>query len=214
MALSTSPDLTKAQHTADIKAAEVVCVLGGPGVGKGTQCSRLAQDLDVVHISVGDVLRRQREGPSDFGNLIDKQMREGSLVPAGIVIAALESEIVANLNAHKKRFLIDGFPRNTEQASILEDKVGQCKAALYFDCSKETMLKRVLRRAETSGRVDDNVDTFEKRYQGFLDDSTPVLGFFQSRDKFIKIDCEPPLEEIYDDLQKIVHDIFTAMEPS
>lgn len=49
------------------------------------------------------------------------------------------------------------------------------------------MLKRVLRRAETSGRVDDNVDTFEKRYQGFLDDSMPVLGFFQSRDKLIKV---------------------------
>lgn len=79
---------------------------------------------------MGDVLRRQREGPSDFGNLIDKQMREGSLVPAGIVIAALESEIVANLNAHKKRFLIDGFPRNTEQASILEDKVRAMQSVL------------------------------------------------------------------------------------
>ena len=92
-------------------------------MGKGTQCSRLAQDLEVVHISVGDVLRKQRDDHSNFESLIDEHMREGSIVPTEIVIAALGYEITKNLMARRKRFLVDGFPRTTEQASIFEGKV-------------------------------------------------------------------------------------------
>lgn len=107
--------------------------------------------------------------------------------------------------------MADGFPRNTEQASMFE---GEVRAALYFDCSEETMLQRLLRRAETSGRVDDNVETFKKRYQGFLDDSVPVLDFFRSKGLLVRIDCERPLDEIYDDLKEKVQVIFGGTGPS
>lgn len=76
------------------------------------------------------------------------------------------------------------------------------------------MLQRLLRRAETSGRVDDNVETFKKRYQGFLDDSMPVLDFFRSKGLLVRIDCERPLDEIYDDLKEKVQVIFGGTGPS
>jgi UMP-CMP kinase len=97
---------------------------GGPGVGKGTQCTRLAQDLDLVHISVGDLLRIEKEGGKpEFRELIEMHMRGGTIVPTRITMAILKAAIIRHVESDKRRFLVDGFPRHMEQALAFEKAV-------------------------------------------------------------------------------------------
>lgn len=95
------------------KDCKVIFVLGGPGSGKGTQCARLVDEYGFVHLSAGDLLRaEQNRKGSQFGELIDRYIREGQIVPQEITIKLLENAIKDKLgNEAKGRVLIDGFPR-------------------------------------------------------------------------------------------------------
>ena len=108
--------------------------VGGPGVGKSTQCSRLAQDTDIVHFSVGDLLRTVP--PSPLRDLIDSKMRGGELVPDDIILPSLQDRIDAKVREGKLRFLIDGFPRNLQQAVMFEEKTVKTASQKQFQCHK------------------------------------------------------------------------------
>lgn len=97
---------------------------GGPGVGKGTQCTRLAEDLRLVHVSVGDLLRAEAEKPSDGQNVnIKAIMGNASLVPYTCVQNVLQRCLVQHLKNGQFKFLIDGFPRSKQQAEHFECQV-------------------------------------------------------------------------------------------
>lgn len=92
---------------------------GGPGVGKGTQCTRLATDLNLVHISVGDLLRKDARRP-DADVQIDAVMRNASLVPYSYVRDVLDACLAEHVQQGRTKFLIDGFPRSEEQAEFFD----------------------------------------------------------------------------------------------
>ena len=99
--------------------------IGGPGVGKGTQCTWLAKDLDLVHVSVGDLLRAlPKEALLEDGIDIEGRMRDGLLAPVEIVQETLQSFLVTEMREGKSVFLVDGFPRSLEQAHYFETHVG------------------------------------------------------------------------------------------
>lgn len=148
----------------------VVFVLGGPGCGKGTQCSKLVETFGFVHLSAGDLLRDERatEG-SEHGELIEKHMVDGTIVPVSITCALLK-KAMEKAGWEEKRYLIDGFPRNKDnQAGWSEamDGITEVSDVLYFELDNETMTARIKKRAETSGRVDDNEKTIAKRLNTF-----------------------------------------------
>ncbi|MCJ1456261.1 hypothetical protein MMC28_006621 [Mycoblastus sanguinarius] len=196
---------------------------GGPGVGKGTQCVWLAKELGVVHVSVGELLRAEGEKPvtqqkADF----KAYFGAGTLVPHEVVQEILETHLLHNVKEGRTRFLVDGFPRSMQQTSLFEEDC-KIKAVLHLHASKETMLERMLKRSKTSGRVDDNAETFKKRYQGFLDESTDVINDFQGRSsrptadqtipadpvQYYRVECERDLKEIYPEIRDLVKkDIF------
>ena len=76
-------------------------------------------------------------------------------------------------------FLIDGFPRTMEQALVFERKIGKCSFVLYFNAKHETLIKRLLKRGESSGRADDNLESIKKRLETFSASSFPVIKYFQ-----------------------------------
>lgn len=133
----------------------------------------------------GDLLREEqkREG-SKYGELIQNYIRDGLIVPMEVTIALLETamkESIEKLN--KTRFLIDGFPRKMDQAEKFEETVVESKFVLYFSCSEQTLLDRLLKRGETSGRVDDNIESIKKRFQVFKETSFPVIEAFEAKNK-------------------------------
>ena len=90
-------------------------------MGKGTQCANLVKDLDVSHLSVGDLLRAKAEEVlANQGFDIKACMREGKLVPEGVLQSVLEDELVSSVKAGKSRILLDGFPRCIHQAKLFE----------------------------------------------------------------------------------------------
>ena len=99
--------------------------LGGPGVGKGTHCHRLAKDLDLVHVSVGELLRaKPKKALLENGIDIEGRMRDGLLAPVEIVHGTLQSFLFKEIKEGKRVFLVDGFPRNLEQVQYFETQVG------------------------------------------------------------------------------------------
>ncbi|KAL6403568.1 uridylate kinase [Ilyonectria robusta] len=179
----------------------VVFVLGGPGAGKGTQCSKLVEQYGFIHLSAGDLLRAEQERPgSQFGDLIKDYIKNGLIVPMEVTIQLLENamtEALQKAGSTKGRFLVDGFPRKMDQAVKFEETVCPAKMVLFFDCPEEVMEKRLLKRGETSGRSDDNAESIRKRFRTFVETSMPVVNYFEKEGKVVKLDATPTPDQVY-----------------
>ena len=156
----------------------VIFVLGGPGSGKGTQCARIVDECGYVHLSAGDLLRAERKSGSEQGALIDDYIRDGRIVPVEITCKLLVDAIKADGG---KRFLVDGFPRNTNNLSGWETVVGsslRVAGVLVYDCPEEVLEERLMKRGETSGRIDDNIESIRKRFRTFQNESWPIIQYY------------------------------------
>merc|ERR1711936_957357 len=177
----------------------VIWVLGGPGCGKGTQCDKIVAKYGYTHLSSGDLLREEVQSGSDRGKQLTAIMERGDLVPLAVVLDLLAEAMLKKLGG-SKGFLIDGYPREVAQGQEFEKAIAPCKHILYFEVSDETMTSRLLKRAETSGRADDNVDTIKKRLVTFHQHSEPVIKAYSS--KCSVIPAERGIDEIYADVTK------------
>ena len=180
--------------------AEVFFVLGGPGAGKGTQCSMLVKEFGLVHLSAGDLLREERQKGGETGDLIENYIREGMIVPYEITIRLLQDAMNAN---PCKNFLIDGFPRALDQMEAFERIVQPAKFVIFYDTSEEVMLQRLLKRGETSGRVDDNREAITKRFRTYEQTTMPVIEEFEKRGRLKKIDSTREVDTVYADSRAI-----------
>ena len=158
----------------------IVWVLGGPGCGKGTQCDKIVAQYGFTHLSSGDLLREEVASGSERGKNLTSIMESGQLVPLATVLDLLAEAMIQKLSG-SKGFLIDGYPREVAQGEEFEKAIAPCKHILYFEVSDDTMTSRLLKRAETSGRADDNVDTIKKRLVTFHQHSEPVIKAYSSK---------------------------------
>ncbi|XP_060602069.1 uncharacterized protein LOC132755252 isoform X5 [Ruditapes philippinarum] len=196
----------KKEDSKALKDVRVVFVIGGPGSGKGTQCERIVEKYGFTHLSSGDLLRAEVASGSARGKELTAIMEKGELVPLDTVLQLLKEAMLAKAST-SKGFLIDGYPREMEQGTRFEKEVAPCQFALYFEVSDETMTKRLLGRAETSGRVDDNEETIKKRLKTFHDITTPVVDYYEKEGKLKKVVAESGPDEVF----KEVETIFDAM---
>jgi len=193
--------LKKDTPTFSPKNVTVLFVLGGPGAGKGTQCANLVRDYNFTHLSAGDLLRAEqnREG-SEFGNLIKEYIRDGKIVPMEVTVQLLENAMTDAVEKNKEgkgKFLIDGFPRQMDQALKFEETVCPSKFVLFFDCPEEEMQKRLLERGKTSGRSDDNAESIKKRFKTFVETSMPVVDYFNDQKRVVKIVATKMPDQVY-----------------
>lgn len=99
----------------------VVFVLGGPGAGKGTQCANIVRDYGFVHLSAGDLLRAHMKSGSPDGQMVADMIANGQIVPSSVTISLLLGAIGRErAERGASRFLVDGFPRNTENRDAWE----------------------------------------------------------------------------------------------
>ncbi|KAJ1905872.1 bifunctional uridylate/adenylate kinase [Coemansia sp. IMI 209127] len=189
----------------------VVFVLGGPGSGKGTNSAKLVDDFGFVHLSAGDLLREEQARPmSEYGYLIGHYIREGLIVPHEITIKLLRNRMMQHPECD--RFLIDGFPRNLEQAKAFEDTVCVAKKVLYFECPESVLLERLLDRGKTSGRSDDNIESIKKRFRTYTNDSKPVIDDYDKKGKVITVSCKGSMDGVYAITKKQVDAFLKADE--
>eukprot|EP00126_Sphaerothecum_destruens_P009974 Sdes_comp20643_c0_seq1m15851 len=186
-------DTLAAKSQADLSEARIVFVLGGPGSGKGTQCDKIVKTFGLAHFSAGDLLRDEVNKGTERGKMIDGMMKEGQLVPQEITIQLLRDAISSC--DYKKGVLVDGFPRACDQGQQFEASICPAKVILFFECSEQVMTERLMERAKTSGRADDNMDTIKKRFHTFVEKSLPVIEMYASKTE--KISAIPPPDEVF-----------------
>ena len=129
-------------------------LFGPPGSGKGTQSEKIVNKFDLKHLSTGDLLRRELSEKTPLGLEAKSFMDKGQLVPDEVVIGMIDSSLDKNPGA--KGFLFDGFPRTVAQAEALDKllalKKTEISKVLALEVSEEELIKRLLKRGETSGR--------------------------------------------------------------
>ncbi|CAM9579405.1 unnamed protein product [Lampetra fluviatilis] len=168
----------------------------GPGSGKGTQCEKIVAKYGYTHLSTGDLLRAEVTSGSERGKHLSDIMQRGELVPLDTVLDMLRDAMIANADK-SKGFLIDGYPREVKQGEEFEKKIAQPALLLYVDAGSETMVKRLLKRGETSGRVDDNEETIRKRLGTYYSATEPVIALYEKRGIVRKINAEGSPDEVF-----------------
>jgi len=182
-------------------------VLGGPGAGKGTQSGYIVDKYGYVHLSAGDLLRAERKSGSAQGQLIDEYIAEGKIVPVEITVKLLVNAMKENGG---KRFLVDGFPRNTNNLSGWQQVTGDelsVVGVLFYDCPEEVMEARLLERGKTSGRTDDNIESIRKRFKTYVNETRPILEYFEHQGLVHKVDGTQEMDMVWRESQAAVDGI-------
>lgn len=180
-------------------------LFGPPGSGKGTQSEKLIAKYGLKHLSTGDLLRSEIANETPLGLEAKKIMDKGQLVPDEVVIGMISSALDNSPNA--KGFLFDGFPRTAAQAEaldkLLELKKTSIAAMLALEVSEEELVKRLLKRGETSGRSDDTNETvIRARITEYKNKTAVVADYYAQFDKVVSVKGEGTVDDIFGALCK------------
>jgi adenylate kinase len=169
-------------------------LVGPPGAGKGTQAERLAERLDVPHISTGDLFRANLAQQTALGVEAKRYMDAGDLVPDSVTVEMVRARL--GDDDAIKGFLLDGFPRTISQAesleAILEERGEELDAVVELQVSEDELVARLLAR----GRSDDTEDVIRRRQQVYRDETSPLLAHYS--EKLVSVDAVGSVEEITD----------------
>jgi UMP-CMP kinase len=175
-------------------------VLGGPGAGKGTNCTRIVDTFGYVHLSAGDLLREERNSGSELAEMINSFIRDGKIVPAEITVRLLRN---AMEKSGATKFLVDGFPRDINNLRCWEENMSALVDVLFLlflDCPEEIMMARLLERGKTSGRNDDNEESIKKRFKTYEDSTRPIIEYFRKIGKIRTVDANRNIEHVFADV--------------
>jgi adenylate kinase len=184
-------------------------LFGPPGSGKGTQSEKLIATYGLKHLSTGDLLRNEIAAKTPLGLEAKSIMDKGQLVPDEVVIGMISSALDNNPDA--KGFLFDGFPRTSAQAEALDNllalKNAEINVMLALEVSEEELVKRLLKRGETSGRSDDtNESIIRARITEYHNKTTAVADYYKKFDKVVMVKGEGTVDEIFDALCKEINE--------
>lgn len=178
-------------------------LFGPPGSGKGTQSEKLIAKYGLKHLSTGDLLRTEIAQQTALGIEAKKIMDKGQLVPDEVVIGMISTALDNNPTA--KGFLFDGFPRTAAQAEAL-DKLLQLKntginVMLALEVTQEELVRRLLKRGETSDRSDDtNENVIRERIAVYHSKTSAVADYYKTFNKVVMLKGEGSVDEIFNRL--------------
>ena len=172
--------------------------LGPPGAGKGTQAGLISQENSYLHLSTGELLRKEVEKKSYLGIQVKEIINSGKLVDDELVLEIVKQ----NLALSSKGWILDGYPRNISQADSLTkvlDELNQpLEKVFYLNLDEEILVKRLLNR----GRTDDNEKIIRTRLDIYKETTKPLIGYYQSLNILEYIDGDRDLKIISDDIKQ------------
>ncbi|MEQ8624008.1 MAG: adenylate kinase [Vicingaceae bacterium] len=180
-----------------------IVLFGPPGAGKGTQAIKLKDKYELVHLSTGDILRKEIEKNSELGQLAKSYMNKGELVPDEVVINMIENCL--NEYSNSNGFIFDGFPRTTEQAKTLDKLLvkhnREIDTMLSLEVDDEELVDRIIQRGINAGREDDkNESVIYNRIITYNKKTAPLKEYYSEQNKYNSIDGVGTVEEVFDRL--------------
>ena len=176
-----------------------IVLLGAPGSGKGTQAALIRKQLDIPHISTGELLRNAVESGTEFGKMAKAVMDRGELVSDDIMLGLLEERF--GQDDVKQGFILDGYPRNLVQAEALDSLLARLSLplddALQIDVDEEQVIARIAGRAALEGRSDDSEETVRNRMKVYATQTAPVIGYYANKGVLTRILGEGTIEEVF-----------------
>jgi adenylate kinase len=194
-------------------------ILGPQGSGKGTQADLLSRHFKIPHIDVGQLLREHVAQKTEFGKKIEGPMKRGELLPHDVVDLIVEARL-ENPDC-KKGFVIDGYPRQLEEAEFL-DSITKLDAVILLDIPDELAVERISRRRVCVGcdvplyglpedigkkciacggalkqREDDKPEAVRKRLEVYHEETEPLIDYYKPRDIVRKIDGRGEVRDVF-----------------
>ena len=183
-----------------------IILFGPPGAGKGTQSKYLVKKLNCFQISTGDMLRDEIEKDSEIGKKITDNMNEGKFVNDDIVNNLIKNILFDPLK--KDKLIFDGYPRSLSQAKnldlLLESSKQKIDFIFFLNVNKDTIIKRIEKRKILEKRSDDNTKTILKRYDTYMQTTSPVLDFYSKNPNFYEIDGTLEIDKITSKINDIL----------
>jgi len=202
-AIYTSSD---ADQNNTISRVKYFLLFGPPGAGKGTQSKKIIDKYNLVHLSTGDILRKELATNSRLGQIAKSHMNKGGLVPDDIIMGMVAKEIDANKGT--RGVVLDGFPRTVDQAKsldkLLTSKNYEVSAMFALDVNDDELVKRLLERAKEGGRVDDTPGIIEKRIKTYKMTTMKVAEYYNDKGKLHEIDGVGDIDRIFGDISKVI----------
>ena len=184
-----------------------IVLFGPPGAGKGTQAKLICEKYFLNHLSTGDLLRKESSKETSLGIQIKNTINDGKLVSNETTIELIKQFINENKN-NKKGFLFDGFPRNTEQAKLLDKLMLELKKKLscviQLDVDEKHLKDRILSRGKEEGRSDDNEETLIKRLETYFNETMPLIKYYDEAKLLKKVSGVGEIIQINQSINTII----------
>lgn len=177
-------------------------LLGPPGSGKGTQAAILSEKYRIPAISTGDVLRAQVEAGTSLGQRVKAYLDRGELVPDSLVVDLIQHRLLDPDT--QQGFILDGFPRTLPQAQALDTMLAALDrpldAVLYLQLDPQAVRERLGQRH----RGDDRQTIIDHRLDVFLDQTAPLISYYQAHGKLKLIDGAQPPEVVAASIEEAI----------
>ena len=184
-------------------------IFGPPGSGKGTQSANIVEKYKLKHLSTGDLLRAEKNSGSELGQQIAELINGGNLVPDEMIQDMIKPFITNR--KYENGFILDGFPRTTNQAQWLKELIesdgAKINILLSLFVEDDVLEERLLGRGKDSGRVDDQeLATVQNRIQVYHKTTQPVMEFYKKQGKFRHVDGIGKVEDIFERICKVIEE--------
>lgn len=204
-------------------------LLGPPGAGKGTQAETIVKEFNVLHISTGDIFRKNIKEETELGKKVKEYLDKGLLVPDALTIEIVKDRLLQD--DCKKGFLLDGFPRTIEQADALDKVLSDMGHKLDYVVNIEVDSKLLIDRAvgrrickdcgqtyhviynkpshedicdkcggELYQRKDDTKETVENRINVYVEQTKPLIEYYTKKGVILNINGEQPIDKVGSDI--------------
>ncbi|TFD48455.1 adenylate kinase [Cryobacterium sp. Hh11] len=175
-------------------------LIGPPGAGKGTQAERLALAFDIPAISTGDIFRYNVTNNTPLGVEVKSFMDAGAYVPDTLTNAIVADRL--NEADAADGFLLDGYPRTTDQVAELDRLLSaagtQLDVVVLITADTDEVVARLLRRAAEQGRADDTADVIRHRLDVYAEQTAPLIDVYSARGLVVTIDGLGAVEAVTD----------------
>lgn len=204
-----------------------IILLGHPGSGKGTEAKLIQKKFGILHISTGDIFRAISQENTELSREVKRLIGKGNFVPDNITIEVVKERLLKE--DCKKGFVLDGFPRNINQAEEL-DKITKIDKVIHLHIEDETAVKRLSSRWQCKKcgniygltsipkndklcdkckeklyqREDDKPELVIKRIKIYHDETKPLIDYYNEKGIYFSIDAERSADDIFEDICSIL----------